>query len=166
MQLDSSWGYSRINTKRRAKSMTICMRCLTKLPRYNRILYTETSFYNTNLWFYWLYLIKSFASKCFTTTTALTFKVNICFLSSPGTAEQADSHRGFQWNNSDLWGGVWNSRTLQQGVHRHVSHIRQQYRNWQVCLLCQPHLMISKCHFVYFMMIFLIYFFLIMLSTS
>lgn len=59
-------------------------------------------------------------------------KVKICVLSSPGPAKQADRHRGFQWNHSDLWGGVWNPRALQQGIHRHVPHNRQQCRDWQV----------------------------------
>lgn len=51
---------------------------------------------------------------------------------SAGTTEQADGHRGFQWNHSDLRGGVWNTRTLQQRIHRHVPHIRQQHRDKQV----------------------------------
>lgn len=58
--------------------------------------------------------------------------VTVFFPSSLGLAEQTDSHRGVQWNNSHLWGGVWNPGALQQGIYRHVPHIRQQCRQRQV----------------------------------
>lgn len=111
MLWDSSWGCYRINTKRRPWSMTFCMRSSTRRQRSGI----------------------SHPTSAVSKVTIAETGVTIFFSSSAGLAEQTDSHRGFQWNNSHLWGGVWNSGTLQQRIYRHVPHIRQQCRKRQVC---------------------------------
>lgn len=111
MPWDSSWGCYRINTKRRAKSMTSCMRGSTRRPRF-------------------VFALVHLPSPRWGGCTR--DRAHVFFPSSLGLAEQTDGHRGFQRNNSHLWGGVRNSGTLQQGIYRHVPHIRHQRRERQV----------------------------------